>query len=198
VCLRCHETGLPLPAGHVKVSGATIAECGACHVSQAGQAKPYPFAARLHRAHVGAQLDCTACHAFVPGKRFAAATQKGSLGVLDIEQYERLRKAVATYAASTGVATGHGAKHNLSCGACHGKQLIPDDNETLVNRQCVSCHGSYDKLATVTKAKLANPDVNPHGSHMGPQVACTICHTGHAESKSYCLHCHTNFNQPMP
>jgi hypothetical protein len=195
---RCHESGLSLPASHPKVKGAAISECAGCHASQAGQPKPYPFASRLHRAHVAAQLDCTACHTFTPGKRFAAATGKDNIGAFDLEDYERLRKAVATWADSTALAAIHGSKQNLSCGACHLKQLIPDDNEAIVNKQCASCHGDYDKLALLSKPKLKNPNINPHGSHLGPEIACTACHQGHQESKAYCVNCHTNFTMPMP
>lgn len=198
VCQRCHESGLPLPAAHPKVKGAALSECVDCHAPQIGQAKPYAFAAKLHRAHVSAQLDCTSCHAFTPGKRFASTNGKVNLGALDIAQYEMLRKAVGTWADSKGIAVAHGKKQNLSCGACHGKQLIPDDNETVVNKQCVSCHGGYDKMAAASKAKLANAEINPHGSHLGPQIACTVCHQGHVELKPYCLNCHTNFKMPIP
>lgn len=198
VCQRCHDAGVPLPASHPKVKGAALSECADCHASQIGQAKPYGFASRLHRAHVSAQLDCTSCHAYTPGKRFASTDGKVNLGAFEIEQYERLRKAVGTWANSKGLAAIHGTKQNLSCGACHGKQLIPDDNETVINKQCVSCHGGYDKMAALSKAKLANANINPHGSHLGPQIACTVCHQGHVESKPYCLNCHTNFKMPIP
>ncbi len=197
-CQRCHDEGLPLPEKHPKVKGASIVECAACHASQAGQAKPHPVAARLHRAHMKARLDCTTCHAYAPGKQFAVAGHKGNLGALDAEQYERVRKAMGTWASSPWLAATHGTKQNLSCGACHQKQLIPDDNETVVNKQCVTCHGGYDKLAPQSKAKLKNPEINPHGSHLGPEIACTVCHQGHQESKPYCLNCHTNFEMPIP
>lgn len=197
-CQRCHDAGIPLPEKHPKVKGASIAECAACHASQAGQAKPHPVASRLHRAHVKARVDCTTCHAYAPGKQFADAGHKGNLGALDAEQYEMVRKAMGTWASSPWLAATHGSKQNLSCGACHQKQLIPDDNETVVNKQCVACHGSYDKLASLTKAKLKSPEINPHGSHLGPEIACTVCHQGHRESKPYCLHCHTNFEMPIP
>lgn len=195
-CQRCHDEGLPLPEKHPKVKGASIVECAACHASQAGQAKPHPIAAGLHRAH--ARRDCTMCHAYVPGKQFAALGHKGTLGTLDAEQYEMMRKAMGTWAKSPWLAAAHGSKKNLSCGACHQKQLIPDDNETVINKQCVACHGNYDKLAPATKAKLKNPEINPHGSHLGPEIACTVCHLGHRESKPYCLNCHTNFEMPIP
>jgi hypothetical protein len=198
VCQRCHQSNLPLPDKHPSVKGATVAECASCHASQAGEAKANPFASRLHRAHVNAKLDCTGCHAYTPGSRFAAALGEGNLGALDLEQYDRLRSAVATWANSKGLASLHGNKQNLSCGACHQSQLIPDDNESVVNKQCVTCHGDYDKLALLSTPKLKNPNINPHGSHLGPEIACTACHQGHQESKAYCVNCHTNFDMPMP
>ncbi|HTR57563.1 MAG TPA: cytochrome c3 family protein [Casimicrobiaceae bacterium] len=197
-CQRCHDAGLPLPETHPKVKGASIVECAACHASQAGQAKPYPLASRLHRAHVKVALDCTTCHAYAPGTHFAVLGHQGNLGALDAEQYEMVRKAMASWANSPWLAATHGNKQNLSCGACHQSQPIPDDNETVVNKQCVACHGNYDKLASLTRAKLKNPEINPHSSHLGPEIACTVCHQGHRESKPYCLNCHTNFEMPIP
>jgi len=197
-CAGCHASGPPVPANHPKVKGTGIAECATCHASQAGQAAPHPMAARLHRAHSKVDLDCTTCHAFVPGKHFAVIGTKGSLGTLDVDDYERLRKAMASWANSPFLASTHGSKLNLSCGACHQKQLIPDDNEVVINKQCASCHGDYDKMAAISKAKLKNPNINPHGSHLGPEIACTACHQGHRESKPYCINCHTNFVMPIP
>ena len=198
VCQRCHQDRLPLPERHPPVQGVTIAACAPCHASQATQTRPYPFAARLHRAHPAARLDCSSCHAYTPGERFAAATGDRNLGAFDLAQYERLRQSVATWAHAKGLAATHGSKQDLSCGACHRSQLFPDDNETVVNAQCVACHGNYERLAAVTKAKLKNPEINPHGSHLGPEIACTVCHRGHQESKAYCVNCHTNFDMPTP
>jgi hypothetical protein len=195
-CQRCHDEGFALPEKHPKVKGVSIVECAACHAPQVGRSKPHPFAATLHRAH--ARRDCTTCHEYVPGKRFAVVGRDGNLGAFDADQYEMLRKAMATWAKSPWLAARHGSKENLSCGACHQKQLIPDDNETVINRHCVRCHGNYNELAPATKAKLKNPEINPHGSHLGPEIACTVCHQGHRESKPYCLNCHTNFEMPIP
>jgi hypothetical protein len=196
-CNTCHAGGLPLAEKHPKVKGANIAECMTCHVSQAGQAKPQPFVARLHRAHTKVAVDCTTCHTYTAGKGFGIIGRKGNLATLDDEQYERVRKAMESWASSSWLAAIHGRK-NISCGACHQKQLVPDDNETVLNKQCVACHGGYTKLASVTKAKLKNPNINPHASHLGPEIACTVCHQGHQESKVYCMNCHTNFNMPIP
>ena len=197
-CQRCHGGALPLPEKHPKIKGANISECVTCHASQGGKATPHGIAARLHRAHSEILLDCTTCHEFSPGKRFAVPGHKESLGALDAEQYERVRKAMGTWVKSPWLAATHGTKANLLCGACHQQQLIPDDNETVLNKQCVACHGGYDKLAALTKTKVKNPNINPHGSHLGPEIACTVCHQGHQESKPYCLNCHTNFEMPIP
>jgi fumarate reductase flavoprotein subunit len=62
----------------------------------------------------------------------------------------------------------------------------------------VDCHGGFEKVAAQTRSKLRNPNVNPHASHMGPEIACTVCHQGHTESRAYCVNCHTNFVMPMP
>jgi hypothetical protein len=196
-CKRCHDKAIPLPAQHPAVQGTNITECRACHKSQAGQAQPNPVMSRIHRTHTQAQVDCTSCHLFVPGKQFSVAGVQGNLGALDVDQYEMLRKAMGTWASSPWLAATHG-KANLSCGACHQKQLIPDDNETVVNKQCMSCHGEYASLAKLTASKAKNPNINVHGSHLGPEIACTVCHQGHRESRVYCVNCHTNFEMPIP
>jgi Cytochrome c3/Cytochrome c554 and c-prime len=195
-CQNCHAGGVPVPEKHLKVKGASIAECMNCHASQAA-AKSQPVVARLHRAHAKSGVDCTTCHTYASGKGFGIVGRKGNLAVLDDEQYERVKKAMTNWASSPWLAAKHGSK-NISCSGCHQKQLIPDDNETVLNKQCVACHGGYTKVAAVTKAKLKNPNINPHASHLGAEIACTVCHQGHQESKAYCLNCHTNFNMPIP
>lgn len=196
-CTSCHAGGLPLPQKHAKVKGANITECMTCHASKAGPAKPQPFVARLHRAHSKVGLDCATCHTYAAGKGFGVVGRKGNLATLDDEQYDRVRKAMESWTSSPWLAAKHGSK-SISCGSCHQKQLIPDDNETVLNKQCIACHGGYTKLASLTKAKLKNPNINPHASHLGSEIACTVCHQGHQESKPYCLNCHTNFNMPIP
>ena len=51
---------------------------------------------------------------------------------------------------------------------------------------CLSCHGSYDKLAERT-AKLTP---NPHFSHRGEED-CTNCHSLHGKSRLECNDCHS-------
>lgn len=100
--------------------------------------------------------------------------------------------------AQQGVAGLHRSSGGLKCEKCHGARTAPDDNQTVENRECVACHEDYAALAAETAKKLSNKAINPHGSHLGPEIACTSCHQGHQESKAYCLNCHTNFLMPMP
>ena len=39
-------------------------------------------------------------------------------------------------------------------------------------------------------------DRNPHDSHLG-EIACTVCHKAHGESKVYCLECHQKFQMTI-
>lgn len=91
----------------------------------------------------------------------------------------------------------------LDCSACHGKETVVDDNETIVNAKCVECHGSLEKLASSQKlskdGKPAQADehhVTPHKSHLGV-IECTACHHGHTTSWTYCLNCHS-FEMKIP
>ena len=172
---RCREA----PEGE----GASIVECAVVDASQAvGNA--HPVAARLHRAHMKAPADCTTCDAYAPGKQFVVAGDKGSLGVLDAEQYERGRAGDGDLGEPTWPPPNDGKPPTEPvCGACHQKQSIPDDNEMVVNKQCVTCRRRLRQAAPQSKAKIKNPEIDPHGSHLGPEIACTVRHQGHQESK---------------
>jgi hypothetical protein len=86
----------------------------------------------------------------------------------------------------------------MKCEKCHGDTVAPDDNQTVENRECASCHEGYAEVAKLSAKKLTNPALNAHASHLGAEVACTACHQGHTVSRSYCEHCHVNFSMPMP
>ena len=106
---------------------------------------------------------------------------------------ERIEKA------TLGVAGLHrSSSGSMKCEKCHGGAVAPDDNQTVENRECVSCHEGYTAVAALSAKKLSNPALNAHASHLGPEVACTACHQGHQESKAYCENCHINFSMPMP
>ena len=84
-----------------------------------------------------------------------------------------------------------GLHKQAACTSCHGKNLVPDDNETVLNRQCISCHGTLTQLAAKSRAA-----VNAHQSHLG-EINCTACHNGHGPSRAYCLNCHS-FDMKIP
>ena len=95
----------------------------------------------------------------------------------------------------------HAAKAALACTACHTggdpSALTPEAALAAVNRQCQTCHGDRAQVAKTTQAKLADPNINPHASHL-VAVDCTVCHAGHTSVReSYCLQCHA-FTMPMP
>lgn len=95
----------------------------------------------------------------------------------------------------------HTAKAGATCTACHPDgdpaSLVPEAALAAANRQCQACHGDAAQMARLSQPKLADPNINPHASHL-VAVDCTVCHGGHAAtSVSYCLQCHA-FTMPMP
>lgn len=79
----------------------------------------------------------------------------------------------------------------MNCASCHGNHMMLDDNETVANAKCVSCHGSLSDLG-----KKSKEAINAHKSHLG-KISCTVCHHAHVASKAYCLNCHT-FTMQIP
>ena len=75
----------------------------------------------------------------------------------------------------------NGPHAKLPCSTCHKNEMTAPPKET-----CLSCHGSYDKLAERT-AKLTP---NPHFSHRGEED-CTNCHSLHGKSRLECNDCHS-------
>lgn len=198
-CLDCHERSEVLPQGHEPVKSTAIASCGGdCHKAKPGTQTPNPIVADLHRSHFSGGVSCKSCHTLGDDGRFAVAGARKALGSMAPEHFELLKAAAESWAEGPNLASLHGNKKQLSCGACHGTQLIPDDNETVLNASCVDCHGDYQKMAAKSRPKLRNAEINPHASHLGAEIACTVCHQGHSESKAYCSNCHTNFVMPMP
>ncbi|MDR0769953.1 MAG: cytochrome c3 family protein [Burkholderiales bacterium] len=125
------------------------------------------------------------------------AGQAMAQATLAAEDAELVKKATTDVANPAHLAGIHANKLKLDCKACHRDNPIPNDTASKVNASCVTCHGGYDKMAETSKKKAQNPDINVHGSHLGPEIGCTTCHQGHKESKAYCLYCHTNFDLPI-
>jgi hypothetical protein len=196
-CKTCHaDFASVLPKGHPPAQGTDLAACTSCHVpDREGTAKKNAFSSRIHKAHVApnGSLDCTVCHTWTPGKSFGLIGQKGSRGAPTKEDMALMKQIFTSWASSSYTDNLH-AKVGIACTQCHGKKL-PKADDTVENNSCLACHGPTDKLAQKTESKDFK-DRNPHKSHLG-DIACTVCHKGHAESKVYCLGCHQNFKMKI-
>jgi hypothetical protein len=128
--------------------------------------------------------------AAIVAAEFNRQTRAGTLSEKD--RIAAIEHAINDPAHSSHLANVHHQKQ-MSCGTCHGTDLIPDANATAINAQCTACHGGFEKVALTHKGPSW---LNPHASHLG-NIACTACHAAHQESKAYCLNCHTNFDMPM-
>ncbi len=79
-------------------------------------------------------------------------------------------------------------KEGVSCKACH---LVDKPDKKPSSKECLDCHGSYDKVAKRTSKLHANP----HDSHLGP-IDCLKCHSVHDLPEAFegpCVECHADF-----
>ena len=87
----------------------------------------------------------------------------------------------------------------LACKDCHvnddPESLLPEESLSLVNKQCMACHGTMNNVAAKITPKLANKHINPHAGHV-VSIQCVSCHSGHETSEAYCTKCHA-FDMPM-
>jgi len=86
----------------------------------------------------------------------------------------------SSFAADKFLADRHVARGS-SCESCH----TTEPPKSVPMKQCLSCHGSYAKLAKATE----NLDINPHDNHMG-ETDCRECHQGHRKPRLVCDQCH--------
>ena len=197
-CVACHaDFSSVLPKGHPAVEGDGLASCLRCHsIGQAGKAEKNAFSTRIHLTHAGPQLhlECVSCHSYVPGKTFGLIGQSISWGAPKDEDMAVIKEVFASWLNSSYTDHLH-AKAMIDCSGCHGKD-IPLLDTTVENNRCLACHGPQDQLAAKSTPKDF-PKRNPHDSHLG-EIACTVCHHAHAESKVYCLDCHRNFTMKIP
>jgi hypothetical protein len=196
-CKTCHaDFAAVIPKGHPPVKGGDLQSCMTCHKpDMAGAAKKNVFSAKMHLAHLPPKgnVDCLTCHRWSPGKDFGLIGKKESWGKLTKEDMALMKEIFSSWAGSKYTDNLH-AKAGIACANCHGKDL-PKPDTTVENSRCLTCHGPMDKLALKTEPKDFK-DRNPHKSHLG-EVACTVCHKAHAESKVYCLGCHQKFKMKI-
>jgi len=143
-----------------------------------------PLAAAPTRDAAAAGNDCVACHkgdakAALPAKHKSTKAMK----LADcLECHEKKTEDTLI----TKLPGSH--LHQLAgvgCADCHGKAAKPEPVEM---EQCLSCHGSGEKVAALTaKMKPQNPHVS---THYNSDLDCNLCHRQHQKSENYCAECH--------
>jgi len=200
-CSSCHrDLSAVLPKDHPQTPAIArgLSGCLTCHsIGQVGEAVSNPFATRLHLVHIGEKKapDCTSCHVAVPGKQFGLIGQSISWGTPKSDDLAAMNEIAASWATSKFTDHLH-AKASVDCAGCHGK-AVPRLDDTVENERCLTCHGPIEKLADKTR----NPDFpnrNPHASHLGSDIACTVCHHAHQASVVYCNNCHRQWTIKIP
>lgn len=192
-CKTCHaDLSTLLPQGHPAVKDNELASCMVCHKpNMPGTEKKNTFSSRIHLGHLPpkGKVDCLNCHSWSAGKNFGLIGMKESWGTPTKDDLALLKEIFTSWASSEYMDNLH-AKSSIACANCHGKAL-PVADTTVDNKQCLACHGPMDQLAKKTEP-TEYKDRNPHKSHLG-EIACTVCHKAHSESKVYCLGCHQQF-----
>lgn len=196
-CKTCHADFSSLvPQNHPSVKGNDLTACTSCHKpGQPMTEKKNAFSVRIHTGHLPpkGKLDCLACHQWSAGKKFGLAGVKESWGAPTKEDFALMKEIFTSWASSEFMDNLH-AKASVSCANCHGREL-PASDSTVENPKCLECHGPMDQLAKKTEPAEFK-DRNPHKSHLG-EIACTVCHKAHSESKVYCLSCHQKFEMKI-
>ena len=93
----------------------------------------------------------------------------------------------------------HHKNADLECCDCHGPGAV-SSYQPVETKGCLSCHGSMEDVAALTK-HLDAEEVNPHNSyHYGPKLDCFVCHSEHKQSESLCNFCHdaSTWMKPAP
>jgi hypothetical protein len=196
-CQTCHaDFSSLIPENHPPVKGNELSACTACHAPElTGTIDKNAYSVRMHLAHLPPKgnVDCLVCHRWQEGKSFGLTGAKESWGAPNKEEMELMKEIFTGWAASVYMDNLH-AKAGISCANCHGKEL-PTFDVTVENTRCLACHGPMEALVKKTEPPEFK-DRNPHQSHLG-DIACTVCHKAHSESKVYCLGCHQNFKMTI-
>lgn len=85
----------------------------------------------------------------------------------------------------------HHGKLGFTCENCH-QGGDPKQYQRLKTEDCLSCHGSAQKVANRTQFMDVN-HTNPHNSlHDKLDLDCYECHAEHKPSQNLCQTCHDN------
>lgn len=99
--------------------------------------------------------------------------------------------AATSFAAEPAFLADRHVARGAPCESCHGVKA-PTPGAKVPSAACTTCHGSLDKVAERTKAKVPNP----HYNHL-IGTDCQECHKGHAQSVNLCGSCH-NLDWKVP
>ena len=133
---------------------------------------------RLAYAQAG---DCAACHAggtqVIPGKHPATKSMnlQACMACHPKDKDPITLKMPSSHAHMLA---------GITCQACHGKKT-PYSQVDM--KTCTTCHG-IEKLASAPARDHFLP--NPHNSHYGTDVDCSLCHHQHKKSEYMCAQCH--------
>ncbi|SEM15355.1 Cytochrome b subunit of formate dehydrogenase [Syntrophus gentianae] len=134
--------------------------------------------------------DCQACHE--GGKKVLPENHMNTKGM-------KLKSCVTCHAKDkisikSKMPTSHAhTLAGITCEKCHGQKTPFTKIEYEV---CVACH-STEGLAKVPAKGPTLP--NPHNSHYGTEVDCSLCHFQHKKSEFMCSQCHSFKNvTPSP
>jgi len=197
-CTTCHGTGTikalvgEVPPGQTMLDpqnppvSTDVNYCLQCHTLAATAPA---FSWTVHQSHfateiaaAGKKATCDLCHTLDASGNF---TLTGASNSPSFKTTAAVVAKMPTYytswATSKHLDHTH-AQRSVTCALCHGRRF-PEKRAEM--EQCLTCHGSYQHVAELTK----NVYPNPHESHLG-EIRCTLCHKAHANSELYCDLCH--------
>lgn len=196
-CKTCHaDFSSVIPENHPPVKGTELSSCTSCHAPNlTGSTDKNTYSVRMHLAHLPdrGNVDCQVCHKWEDGKHFGLNGHKESWGAPSKDEMALMKEIFESWATGDFLDNLH-AKGSISCANCHGKEF-PGFDVTVENKRCLACHGPMERLVKTTEPPDFK-DRNPHQSHLG-EIACTVCHKAHSESKAYCLPCHPKFEMKI-
>jgi hypothetical protein len=142
---------------------------------------------RLANAQPG---DCAACHG--GGKQVIPASHQETKGMNLKDCMVCHEKDEVSLKSKMPTSHVH-MLSRISCQKCHGEKT-PFSQVDM--KACITCH-SIDGLAKAPAKEVNKP--NPHNSHYGTDVDCSVCHHQHAKSEFMCAQCHAFSNvTPSP
>lgn len=100
---------------------------------------------------------------------------------------------------------------SVSCQTCHNRTIeesiteivahttgdysFPLSEMTLPDEKCLSCHGSIDRVKSLTSTTVTRAEIDFHSEYHG-RFPCGTCHNMHRDSIQVCALCHPGDIKP--